>query len=276
MYFVKKQDRIVAKMLVVRTENGYSSRFDTSVGIIDEFYHKNIPFALTVLEDDIFVAYDGGLVSMGENDHRRGERLGPGGEYTALTFWKELVSGTQAQMNPEITTLNGVRSMGGNDSREICWAISVAMMVNYKKGTAYTGNDIVNQCSDSIYTQIPGYGSPRGTVEWVRAAYTMNKVPISDNAGGLAYGRLYYLLSDNKPVHMDFYGYVNGKLNGHAVVLCGTYWDGNTLVYTFCDPNYADDKVAVLQDKAAYDNAGKVKFVSRTGIELNECTHVYY
>lgn len=275
MYFFKRENTIIAKMLVIKQGNHYSSRFDTSIHIFNKLYCNNISFALTAVEDDVYIVCEKGLDFLGTKEYDINVIYGTPEEACTLVFNDELFFAPQARMNPEIVSLSGVRSMGGNDSG-ICWAISVAMLVNYKKGTAYTGSDIVRQCSNSGYAKLPGYGSPSGTIEWVRAAYTLNQIQINDNAGGLAYGRLYYLLSGNKPVHMDFYRYVNGTAAGHAVVLCGTYWDGNTLVYTFCDPNYADDKVAVSQDKAAYDDASKVKFVSIIGTEYSECTHVYY
>ncbi len=276
MYFFKRENSIIAKMLVIKKGNSYSSRFDTSVDFFNELYYNNISFALTASEDEVCIVCEKGLDFLETKRYNINVISEISEEASPLAFENELFFGSQARMNPEIVSLSGVRSMGGNNASGICWAISVAMMVNYKKGTAYTGSDIVSQCSNSSYVKLPGYGNPSGTIEWVRAAYSLNQIQINDNAGGLAYGRLYYLLSNDKPVHMDFYRKSNGTAVGHAVVLCGTYWDGNTLVYTFCDPNYADDKVAVSQDKAAYDDATKVKFVTKTGTEYNECTHAYY
>lgn len=187
-----------------------------------------------------------------------------------LVFANTLSSTKQLRANPELKQLSVARvenvSINGTGQ---CWAASIAMMTNYKKGTTLTATNIYNKCLNSSY--YPSYGVPRGTIEWVRYAYTANGISITDQVGGISYARIYSLLNNNIPMHMDFY---TSSGVGHAVVLCGSYYDGNTLIYTFRDPNNANT-VSVAQDLSAVTDATYIKYNSGSTLYAT-CTHTYY
>lgn len=268
LYIIKAADVIVGKMCVIYENGQYHSRFDDMVEGFREMELRGVEFAVTINEYGEMILRTGDI----SLDCKKLEVI------IELELENKLglsMYSARASVVPEITSLN-VISDGQNPG--ICWAVATAMMVNYKKGTSYAGADIVAQCNNSPnYEEIKEQvGEVAGAVEWVREAYRLNGVSITDDTRGLIYARYYSLLSNNMPVHIDFYIQASYGAIGHAVVLCGTYWDGNTLVYTFADPNVAGKKVAVTQNIAAYNNGELIKYVTLGEVVYDECTHIYY
>lgn len=86
----------------------------------------------------------------------------------------------------------------------------------------------------------------------------------------------------SKPIHYDFY--ISGTSAGHAVVLCGSYYDSTRLTYYFADPNEynvssGEDNtvtVSVLQNISAYNNSSMIRYVTSGGTVYDLCTHTYH
>jgi staphopain A len=287
IYFLKRNHEILAKLAVTSRAGTYYSCFDMDVKEINDIYQEDLTIALVKKRNTIFALmgstqitlyknpYESVILSQADKSIIKKEKI---------TFIKELSQTFQARngseyikldasiaSSPEVGGLLNVTrvpnvTIGGAGQ---CWAASTAAMLNYKNGTSLTAPDIYNKCLNSGF--VGTYGTPCGSIEWVRKVYSLYGVSIVDQTGGIIYARIYSLLSSNKPVQMDYY---SSSGTGHTVVLCGSYYDGNTLVYTFRDPNKSST-VSVTQSLSAATNASFIKYNDGSTL-YDECTHTYY
>lgn len=273
IYLLKRNSVIIAKIAIIRKDNQYSSCFDTDTKEFNSIYRKNAEVSLVKKNHAIFALIDSKTVVLYENPDKNvtlNQADLKSMKKEKVVFGNSLSQTIQPLNSTELKQLNVARvpNVTINGAGQ-CWAASTAMMVNYKKGTALTATDIYNKCV--ISDLIKFYGTPRGTIEWVRYSYGAYGISIVNQAGGIIYPRIYSLLSNNVPIHMDFY---SSSGSGHALVLCGSYYDGSNLVYIFRDPN-KENTVSVVQSLSAVTDATYIKYNDGSTL-YDTCTHTYY
>ncbi len=275
IYFLKKNSVIIAKISIIKKDGQYYSCFDTDVKEFNNIYQNSSTISLVKKNNTIFALINSSAIVLYKNPYYDVTLTQSDKNFIKaidFTFSTSLPRTVQPLGNPEVMqlTVPGVGNVKINGVGQ-CWAASTAMMVNYKNGTNLTATNIYNKCLNSGL--VGSLGTPSGTIEWVRAAYSFYNISIYDQVGGLIYPRIYSLLSNNDPIHMDYYNTSSGS--GHAVVLCGSYYDGNTLVYKYRDPNSPTEFKSVAQSLSAVTDASYLKYTD--GLTLYDlCTHTYY
>ena len=123
----------------------------------------------------------------------------------------------------------------GPNGKGICWAASIASILNYRIGTNYTAISLYNRLWAVINGSNPS-DPPVGNARWTGLAFAINNVEYTDHSA-LSGAQISNILSSDRPIYMGLSGVDNsGESHGHAVVLEGIYV-GAANFYLIVDSN---------------------------------------
>lgn len=143
------------------------------------------------------------------------------------------------------------------DGKGLCWAASIASVVNYKKSTSHTAYGLFMICWNSV--QNSNSNIPVGTVSWIKKAYALCNVSVSftnDNITGNIMASHIYL---NRPVQLGLFQNSTGI--GHSVVVTGITNLSTSGYYYFMDPNI-NGYVTAPVSASAWSNGDNFKYVT--------------
>lgn len=159
----------------------------------------------------------------------------------------------------------------------LCWAASMASILNYKIGTNYTANSLYNRLWAVINGCNPS-DRPTGNARWICLAFAINNVDYTHEENALSGVQISNILSADRPICMGLNGVDNlDKPYGHTVVLEGIYV-GAVNFYLIVDSNITNSTgnvITVSVSDAALNNGAN--FVYTTGgITYNNWVEAFY
>ncbi len=274
VFFVMEDDAIKGKLIVEEIDGKYYSCFDCD---IDEFQDMS-QIAVYQKETSLIYYVDGQQLIYNDGDNILNQNLvyKEYPSYVEVKFYDLVLTGLKTRGTPEVVSLSVPYVANSTYSgKGICWAACVAMDYGYRTGYSVTAVQVVDKCIRSSYFQ----GTlPSGDSYWTTSAYALYNRSVSYNSGGLIYARVYSLLSSGKTVHVSLSNMSNpsdeNAIN-HAVLITGSYYDGNTLVYNLRDPNRST-VVSVSQSLSVADNASQFVYVTSGGTKYINWYRTFY
>lgn len=128
----------------------------------------------------------------------------------------------------------------------ICWAASMASIMNYVNGTSYTATNVANAT---------GKGFNTATYDEVKSYYTDIYHMSITEAGAMTSSKVYECLDNGQPIQVCHYQNPNTVHMGHSMVLTGAFQISSDLFYVYMDPDTKSSSYRTIEvaAAAAYD-----------------------
>lgn len=270
IYFVIKNSKVIGKLLVNKSEDGsFQSSFD-----MDDLTE----FEECIKADKEFVlgSSKGRLVLYKDKKFNNLEDVNSLGNVSIDEIKIEEKNFNKIKKNSILTNKiknhkNSVRAMSltthvldvpftSNSTINgvgICWAASVASIVNYLKGMTYDAKTIYYIVAAT--NVLVGGDSPAGNVECIKKAFSLCGAPVNQGSN-LSFSSVSSVLGTNQPIYMSLY---DSKANvGHGVVLKGAVYLGTSnSFYLLMDPNKSST-VSVALSSSALESGSSFTYVT--------------
>lgn len=145
---------------------------------------------------------------------------------------------------------------GGNG---ICWAATIAMKVNFLKGTNYSALDIYNYAKNNLNSTV---GSMT-TVQNLYSAFGISVTATNNQTNFLTNQEAWNILKNSgSPIDLAIYGYENSSGTGteryHQVLLTGMTIGSTGLSYQFFCPNNSAKKYVYISGNPSVTTSKKM------------------